>query len=236
MNVSNEKQDERLWEHHQTDNVQNLEIGHPRQDMLFGHIKRLLNSRSRILEIGFGDGYLLKKLSPEYECYGADVSEKNVGKMQQDVQGVNFKTIGVDGILPYQDNYFDLFVASEVLEHMPDEELGICVQEIGRVLKKGGYAVVTFPVRENLKESECFCPNCGHVFHRWGHKQYWDAKKIKNVFGDFTLLRIEEFFTPYAGKNFLEKLVGFGMWCIRNTANRFIDVPGKTYLVIMSKG
>ncbi len=231
----NNKQDEQLWDYHQTDNVQNLEIGHPRQDMLFRRIKRLLNDQSRILEIGFGDGYLLEKLSQKYECYGADVSEKNVKQMEKNIPDVKFQTIGVDGILPYKDDYFSLFVASEVLEHMTDKELKKCVDEMKRILKKNGYVVVTFPARENLKDSECFCPNCEHVFHKWGHKQYWDDEKIRDIFKDFILLKREEFFTPYIGKDLLEKIIGYGMWATRTILCKFVNIPGKTYLVVMKK-
>lgn len=48
--------------------------------------------------------------------------------------------------LSYPDAHFDLVVSSEVLEHVGDTARMLA--EIGRVLKPGGLAILTFPSRE----------------------------------------------------------------------------------------
>ena len=47
--------------------------------------------------------------------------------------------------LPFPDNTFDRVIASEVLEHIPDDDAAIA--ELSRVLKPGGTIAVTVPAR-----------------------------------------------------------------------------------------
>lgn len=225
--------DQKLWTFHQTDNVDNLLIGHPRQEMLFKKISRLVERGGDVLEIGFGDGFLLEKLSDRYECSGADISDENISQMKKKLPSVNFSLIGVDGRLPYEDGHFDAFVASEVLEHMSNDELVLCVSEIKRVLKSDGYAFITVPAKENLKDNECFCPNCGEKFHKWGHKQVWNDLSIRSVFSDFEIRQLKEFFVPYQGNGFMERSVGYIMYAIRNILNLFMEIGGKSYFILL---
>lgn len=227
-------QDQKLWTFHQTDNVDNLIVGHPRQDLIYKKITKFIKS-GKVLEIGFGDGYLLKKLSQKYTCYGADISHKNVEQMKKNIPNVNFEILDMDGKLPYENEFFDGFIASEVLEHMTDEELDCSMNEIIRVLKSGGYAIVTFPVKENIKDSECFCPECGVKFHKWGHKQVWNEEKIAREFNKFKIIQKKEIFIPFKGNSLMENLIGTVMFAARNILNIFINVPNKTYFVILEK-
>jgi SAM-dependent methyltransferase len=50
--------------------------------------------------------------------------------------------------LPFIDRCFDLVVALDLLEHLPDENLG--VREMWRILKPGGYLVIFVPAFEWL--------------------------------------------------------------------------------------
>lgn len=227
--------DSKLWTYHQTANAENLAMGYPRQDMLHKKIASLVKAQGTILEIGFGDGYLLKRLSDKYKCFGADVSLENVEQMRKRIPSVKFELMGIDGRLPYQKDFFDAFVASEVLEHMTNSELDKAVKEIYRVLKPGGTAVITVPAKENLKENKCFCPNCGHIFHKWGHKQTWNLSKVRKIFSKFKLLNSKEFFVPYIGNSLIENAIGRTMWVARIILNKVIDVPNKNYLIILKK-
>ncbi len=229
--------DKNLWTYHQIDNSKHLTQGHPRQEMLFRKITRLVKS-GKVLEIGFGDGYLLNKLSKRYESYGADISVENIKKISKTNSEVNFKLIDVDGKLPFKDNFFDVFVASEVLEHMDDEELEVCIKEIKRVLKKGGFGILTFPAEENLKKSECFCPNCKTKFHKWGHKQYFNRKIIRMKFSEFKIVSVREYFGRYIGKTLFDSFFGLFAWSVQTFINYFIAFPNKfvtnrSYVVII---
>ncbi len=236
--IENKKSDSLLWTHYQLNNSQSLQQGHPRQDMLYKKINKII-LRGKILEIGFGDGYLLNKLAKnqKYKCYGVDISEDNVEKMSRTISNVNFKVIDIDGKLPYEDDYFDGFIASEVLEHMSNKELKLCVKEIRRILKVDGIAILTFPAKENLTMNECFCPGCGQKFHKWGHKQQWDRQKTNHIFHNFKILSIKEFFVLFEGNNMVEKVLAFFVWSGRTILNKIIksDHNMSSYLIVLKK-
>jgi len=235
----NRSRDDILWTYHQTTNQESLLFGNPRQEMLASIIKNHIEKGGKILEIGFGNGYLLSALSKGYDVHGADISSENIEQMEKRVDA-RFKLVSSDGKLPYPDETFDAFIASEVLEHMDDEELSICISEAFRILKKGGYAVVTIPAEEDLKKNECFCPNCEHIFHKWGHKQYWNRLKIKKAFSSFQKITISEYFNRYTSEKILDKVFGYLVWSVQTLLNYVTKFPNKfvtnrTYVVLLKK-
>lgn len=137
--------------------------------------------------------------------------------------------------MKFGDNSLDWFIASEVLEHMNDNQLDISISEIYRILKKWWYAFITFPAKENLKNNECICPNCWEVFHKWGHKQYWSEEKIKKNFNMFKIVELREFFNRYTWNSFLEYIIWYNMYILRNILNKFINLENKSYLLILKK-
>jgi len=219
-----------LWSHYQLEDSQSFAIGHVRQDALYSIIRRSLKS-GKLLEIGFGDCYLLRLLAPNYECHGADISRDIVEHMARELPTVRFAVVGADGRLPYTDESFDMFVASEVLEHMNDEQLVMAVSEIQRVLKPGGRALLTFPARENLAESQCYCPNCGTTFHKWGHKQRWDNERIQELFRNFSIESIEERYFIGPTLNMIGRLEAYA----RIALSKLRQVSNMTFVVTLRK-
>jgi len=221
--------DIKLWDYHQTDNAKHMIPGHIRQEKLCNKIRKLLK-KGKVLEIGFGDGYLLSLLSEQgYSCYGADISIENINLVKTNIKNVKYNLIGTDGSMPYKENEFDVYIASEVLEHMSDSEMVLAINEIYRVLKPGAYALVTIPAEENLKLSECFCPKCSLKFHKWGHKQYWDRKIIRERFKNFEIVEIIEYFNRYVGNTGFENFMGKIMQVIQTALNYIVKFPNKIY-------
>ena len=70
--------------------------------------------------------------------YSEWVSDATPGEMRDGVRCEDLQR------LTYPDNYFDIILTSETLEHVPDPEKAW--QEIFRTLKNGGYHIFTIPV------------------------------------------------------------------------------------------
>jgi len=74
------------------------------------------------------------------------IAEPSRALLVKDVQGVPVRYIEPrpDGTLPFPDEAFGLVTCLGVLHHIPN--VTAVVQELGRVLKRGGYALVREPV------------------------------------------------------------------------------------------
>lgn len=102
----------------------------------------------RILDVGVGRGRTFRYVSAtgkagQFDWYGLDIS-----RVPEDaLAGANHYRITLANIkdgLPYQDNFFDVLVAEQILEHLHDPDYA--VSEMYRVTKPGGLLIIGVPV------------------------------------------------------------------------------------------
>ncbi len=107
---------------------------------------------AHVADLGCGPGVILCNVlrrKPGWTGEGLDISQAAVdyatrlAAHQEVGKRVRFSTGDVVH-LPYQDASFDVVVASEVLEHVP--EIRLALAEIKRILRPGGKAVITVPL------------------------------------------------------------------------------------------
>jgi ubiquinone/menaquinone biosynthesis C-methylase UbiE len=104
-----------------------------------------------LIDLGCGDGVqvhlineFLKKEIPQRNIHGIDVSEGAlVIARRKNTEGL-FKKESVYAI-SFPDNFFDLAVSSDVIEHVQDPEK--MVEEAVRITKKGGYVIFGTPIK-----------------------------------------------------------------------------------------
>ena len=104
----------------------------------------------RIFEIGCGIGGSAPLISECREFIGTDLSEIGILKANQTFgDKPNFKFVPMDAMdLKFNDEQFDIVLAREVIEHLPEPERAI--REAFRVLKPNGLFLVTSPNRDSL--------------------------------------------------------------------------------------
>jgi SAM-dependent methyltransferase len=180
MKVSQEK----IWEFYQIE----LRSAYSRPEVLERQesLVRLINKngppKGRLLEIGFANGYLLKLLRDKYECYGIDISEKNVEVTKEELRKENInnvKFISADIMENKFNMKFDIVVACHVIEHFDNQSLNKLLNKIYTILNPHGLLVGGVPYKQDLKISRKICPNCGNIFDPDGHQQSFDEDKLK---------------------------------------------------------
>lgn len=169
---------DRIWNHVQTARPDFFDHARGRYAaMATAAQQRHRRGTGRVLNIGIGAGGLESLLQGR----GWQVSSIDPSRETVEVQvrrGIDARC-GYAQRMPFDAAAFDVVVASEVLEHIEPATRTAVLSEIWRVLGDGGWFIGSVPYRENLADNEVFCPDCGKVFHRWGHVSTFDMPQLR---------------------------------------------------------
>lgn len=171
---------EKIWDYFQNEGGVSFEAAQPRYNYLKKRVKKLTVSNAKVLNIGVGAGRLESMLLKS--GYLVSALDPNPNSIQKLVSAGVDAHVGMIENLPFDTNTFDVIVASEVLEHLSDDSCRIAISEIQRTLKSKGVFIGTVPYAENLSDNLTVCPHCAERFHRWGHQQSFDKKRLASIF------------------------------------------------------
>jgi len=116
-------------------------------DRFYNYLKNILHAydHPRILDIGAGHGYLVKKLHEDgYEVVAGDLFPEYFR-----YDRVECKKVDITAKLPFDDQSFDVILAVELMEHVHDHETFF--SEADRLLRKNGKLIFTTPNILSLK-------------------------------------------------------------------------------------
>lgn len=104
-------------------------------------VKKFCSEGSRLLDVGCALGYFVKiALDEGFDAYGTDFSHYAIEEARELV-GNRVVRADVEKKIPFEDNYFDVVTAWDLLEHLKYPDLFI--KRISRVLKKNGLIFLT---------------------------------------------------------------------------------------------
>ena len=159
----------------------------------------------KFLDIGCGLGYFsLRAGQLGANVHGIDIGDNLVKICSKRYPKGKFLVASAEK-LPFKDNSFDVVLCTEVIEHVNDQKK--VIGEIFRVLKKGGYLVITTP-NKIFKPLYTFLCNLGirpyHGNEYWFYP--WDIKRILEKNGKITKKYHFNFFYPNPFLDQFEKL------------------------------
>lgn len=148
-------------------------------------LSRVARQKSaRILDFGCGTGNFLKfisRLRPDLQLHGTDFSNESIRIAQNTCASLepapDLRTL-TSLPTPWASGSFDAVYSLEVVEHLSDATLETMLAEIHRLLRDGGYAVITTPNDEDLEQLHTCCPQCGSTFHIWQHVRSWSKESL----------------------------------------------------------
>ena len=103
----------------------------------------------KLLEVGCGEGRGINVLKDKVDSYHAIDKIKNVvDKLKEKYPEVHFVHANIPPFEGVKDNFYDVVISFQVIEHIKKDRLFL--EEIYRVLKPGGMALLTTP---NIKKT-----------------------------------------------------------------------------------
>jgi len=145
------------------------------QAKILSILRGLKNGKDlKLLDIGCSDGSLSIKMAEACganEVHGLEVEDDAIAKAKK--LGIKVHKTDVNGNFPFVEDYFDVVVASQIVEHLSNpDNLFI---EAARVLKPGGHCIIATP---NL------CSLHNRIFMFLGWQITTIAPSTKVIFGN----------------------------------------------------
>lgn len=182
--------------------------GQSRGSYIYRSLKRFESNRydqiienipmgNRLLDIGCGDGELLFSLENHFnELHGVDIAEPRLERIKTKMKNKIHVHLGdANDLLPFNNDYFDVIIASDVLEHLFDPYH--FVKECSRMLCEKGTLmlhvpnIAYFPRRLTLLLGQ-FPSTSDEAGWDGGHLHYFTRASLKDLleFEEFELVKM----------------------------------------------
>jgi len=150
---------------------------------LIEFLKNLKNEKikGRLLDIGCQEGEITWMLHKEgFEAHGVDINYKQIEKAKQKYPQIEFKQADCGNKIPFPNNFFDVVWAGDVIEHICNTD--IFINEVNRVLKKGGLFILSIPTHNRTKNVIiAFFRFEKHFDPEFPHYRFYTLKSLRKV-------------------------------------------------------
>ncbi|MFA5047582.1 MAG: class I SAM-dependent methyltransferase [Patescibacteria group bacterium] len=179
----------------------------------YGAIVNCLSASDKLLDIGCGDGRVSELYKEKAaKVYGLDISGQAISEAKK--RGIEASFQDLNQLpLKFEDGYFDCVVLTDVVEHVINP-LGL-LQEVKRILKADGQAVVTVPNFARLSNRlKMLIGDPIDILHwsKYGdeieHLHWFTWPKLKNLFKDAGFSKLKPIPTGLKSLSFVFGLVG----------------------------
>lgn len=160
----------------------------------------LLPPGGRVLEIGARDGYITRLLADLYdEVVALDLTKPTIEAprvhcVAGDVRSLDFPA-----------GLFDVVLCSEVLEHIPPQDLAQACRELARVTKSN--LVIGVPFEQDLRVARTRCAHCGATNPPYGQVNSFDQGRLGSLFAPLQAARVEHVAATREGTNAVSDLL-----------------------------
>lgn len=114
------------------------------EDMRYEYLqKEVAKYPGKILVIGCGSKREMTIVSSRHsEVWGIDISQTAIEKTKKRFPKYNLEVMDACN-MSFAENYFDIIVCSEVIEHLPNQSMFL--NDVSRILNEGGVFILTTP-------------------------------------------------------------------------------------------
>lgn len=157
--------------------------------LVFKKLLKYANNKKNILKIlDLGCGYKpFKKFFPSDEYIGVDIDKASHADIILDLNTQK---------LPFDNDYFDIVIISETLEHLYN--IKFVIDEVRRVVKKNGYIFISTPF---------LFPEHGHPFDFFRYTEYF-YRQISEEY-NFKIIEIKKATTILGSWFFITNIIIF---------------------------
>ena len=146
-----------------------------------------LNSKSKILDVGCGKGFLLyeiKKIIKNVKVYGLDISSYAKKKSKNEIKN-KIKICDINNKLNFKNKFFDLVISINTLHNLKLKNLFQCLNEIERVGKKKFISVESYRNEKEQFNLQCWALTAETIMDT----QSWEWLFVKSGYsGDYEFI------------------------------------------------